>query len=108
MEVGKLTVEVRNTAGKNEARRLRASGRVPGVCYGPGVPPISISLDAKQLKASLDPQKRQNTVIHVTLTGGAEKRELTVMLKDYQIDKIRREVEHVDLVVIDVNKEVTV
>lgn len=108
MEVGKLTVEYRSTTGKNEARRLRAAGKVPGICYGLGGTPMLIALSARDLKKALDPEKRQNTVINVTVTGGDGAKELTVMLKDYQVDAIRRDVRHVDLVVIDVNKEVNV
>jgi len=106
MEVGKLTVEVRTVQGKNESRRLRAQGKVPGVCYGKGVEPVLLSIDPKQLKKSLDPAKRQNTVIEMTIEG--QGKTLTVMLKDYQYDKIRQEIEHVDLLAIDVNKEVHV
>ncbi|HKA88140.1 MAG TPA: 50S ribosomal protein L25/general stress protein Ctc [Haliangiales bacterium] len=107
METGKLTVEHRKTTGKNEARRLRAAGKVPGICYGKGAEPLPISLDAKELKKALDPEKRQNTVIHLTVAGDGGKT-LTVMLKDYQVDPLRQEVEHVDLVVVDVTKDVTV
>jgi large subunit ribosomal protein L25 len=109
MDFGKLTVEYRNSIGKNEARRLRATGRVPGICYGPGGEPTPISLSARELKMALNPEKRQNTVIHMTVNGveGGVK-ELTVMLKDYQVDAIRRDVQHVDLVVVDVTKDVTV
>jgi large subunit ribosomal protein L25 len=109
MDFGKLTVDYRKNTGKNEARRLRASGRVPGICYGNGTTPLPIHLEARELKRALDPQKRQNTVIQVTVNGvdGGSK-ELTVMLKHYEVDAIRRDVQHVDLVVIDVNKEVTV
>jgi large subunit ribosomal protein L25 len=109
MDFGKLSVEYRSNTGKNEARRLRASGRVPGICYGKGTPPVPISLSVRELKRALHPEKRQNTVIHMTVTGNAEgDRELTVMLKDYALDAIRRDVQHVDLVVIDVNQDVTV
>src|SRR5215475_2689831 len=106
MEIGKLTVEHRTSTGKNEARRLRAEGKVPGICYGKGTEPVLIALDPKDLKKALDPEKRQNTVIHLTVSGKGT--ELTVMLKDYQVDALRRDVEHVDLVIIDPNKEVTV
>ena len=34
MQVGQLTVNLRTGAGKGAAHRLRASGLVPGVCYG--------------------------------------------------------------------------
>src|SRR5205814_1932461 len=95
--------------GKNEARRIRAAGKVPGICYGIGQTPLTISLEARALKHALHPEKRQNTVIQMTVTGGdGGAKELTVMLKEYSIDKIRREVQHVDLVVVDVKKDVTV
>jgi len=109
MEVGKLTVEVRTVLGKNESRRLRAQGKVPGVVYGKGVEPMLLAVDPKALKKSLDPSKRQNTVIEMTIEGqGQNQKTLTVMLKDYQYDKIRQEIEHVDLLAIDVEKEVHV
>lgn len=109
MDFGKLTVEYRKNTGKNEARRLRAAGRVPGICYGKGTEPLPITLEARELKKALHPEKRQNTVIEVTVNGAeGGAKQLTVMLKDYSVDAIRRDVEHVDLVVIDVTKDVHV
>ena len=109
MDFGKLTVEYRKNTGKNEARRLRAAGRVPGICYGLGNMPVPITLEPRELKRALHPEKRQNTVITLTLNGGPDgSKQLTVMLKEYAVDAIRRDVEHVDLVIIDRNKEVTV
>jgi large subunit ribosomal protein L25 len=108
MEVGKLTVEFRKDQGKGAARRLRATGKVPGVCYGKGVEPLALALDPKALKRALDPQKRQNTVISMTVTGAGADRVLTVMLKDYQYHAIRHDVEHVDLIAIDPSKDVRV
>jgi len=104
-DVGKLTVELRTGAGKGVNRRLRAAGKVPGVIYGKGVDPVLLSVDAKALKRSLDPAKKQNTVINLTVTGGQS---YTVMLKDYEFDKLRNEIEHVDLLAIDGDKEVHV
>jgi large subunit ribosomal protein L25 len=104
-EIGKLTVELRTGAGKGVNRRLRSAGKVPGVIYGKGVDPVLLAVDAKALKKSLDPAKKQNTVIHLSVTGGQS---YTVMLKDYEFDKLRNEIEHVDLLAIDVNKEVHV
>jgi large subunit ribosomal protein L25 len=106
MEVGKLTVEVRTVLGKNESRRLRTSGKVPGIIYGKGVEPVLLAVDPKALKAALDPAKRQNTVIDLTITGSDKK--YMVMLKEYQYDRIRQEIEHVDLLAIDGDKEVHV
>ena len=40
-----LDVERRESSGKNETRRLRASGKVPGVVYGTGGVSVSIQID---------------------------------------------------------------
>lgn len=108
MEVGKLTVNLRNKTGKGVARRLRAEGLVPGVCYGVGVDgALSLSVDPKALKGCLDPVKRQNTVISLDVQeDGASKHQLTAMIGEYQIDPIKRVVTHVDLVAIDKDKKV--
>jgi large subunit ribosomal protein L25 len=109
-EVGKLTVTVRNRAGKGAARQLRAQGKVPGVCYGASpsgrVEPLSIEIDVKALRAALDPVRKQNTVIDLTIDGNGEQRKLHALVKEYQIDPLRRDITHVDLLAIDPNKEV--
>jgi large subunit ribosomal protein L25 len=110
MEVGKLTVTVRNAGSKGAARRLRAEGKVPGVCYGAStdgrIEPLPIVVDVKALRASLDPVRKQNTVIELTIEGGAAPRSLSALVKDYQLDPVRRDIIHVDLIAVDPDKEV--
>src|ERR1043165_5909591 len=112
MEVGKLTVSVRDRSGsgKGGSRKLRAQGKVPGVCYGASVDgriePLPIVLDVKQLRAALDPVRKRNTVISLTIEGGASPRSLHALVKDFQVDAIRHEVTHVDLLAIDPDTEV--
>jgi large subunit ribosomal protein L25 len=111
MEVGKLTVSVRTTIGhKGAARQLRAQGNVPGVCYGASVDgkiaPLPITVNIKALRGALDPVRKQNTVINLTIEGGASVQSLHALVKDYQLDPLRREIRHVDLLAIDPNKEV--
>ena len=109
-EVGKLTVSVRTTAGKGAATKLRAQGKVPGVCYGASpqgrIEPLPIVVDIKALRAALDPVRKQNTVLDLTIDGGAQPRKLHALVKDYQIDQLRRDITHVDLLAIDPDKEV--
>lgn len=109
MEVGKLTVNRRNKTGKGVARKLRAQGRLPGICYGTSIEPITVDLDGRAFRASLDPAKRQNTVIDLTIEdGGNPFKTISVMVKDYQIHPIRREITHVDFVAVDLTQDVTV
>lgn len=110
MEVGKLTVTVRNTGSKGASRRLRANGQVPGVCYGAStdgrIEPLPITIEVKALRASLDPVRKHNTVIALTIEGGAQPRSLSALIKDYQLDPVRRDIIHVDLIAVDPDKEV--
>ena len=110
--VGKLTVSLRQNAGKGAAIKLRQQGKVPGVCYGASptgrIEPLSIIVDVKALRAALDPVRKQNTVIDLTIDGVAEggQRKLHALVKDYQIHPLRRDITHVDLLAIDPDKEV--
>jgi len=110
MEVGKLTVQVRKAGSKNAARKLRATGLVPGVCYGASVDgriePLPITVSVKALRAALDPVRKQNTVIALTISDDGKSRSLHALVKDYQIDALRRDITHVDLLAIDPDKEV--
>jgi large subunit ribosomal protein L25 len=110
MEVGKLTVTLRERSGKGGSRKLRAQGKVPGVCYGSSVDgriePLPITVDVKELRGALDPVRKRNTVISLTIEGGAAPRSLHALVKDFQLDVVRRDVTHVDLLAIDPDKEV--
>lgn len=112
MQVGQLTVNLRTSAGKGAAHRLRASGLVPGVCYGEStdgrIEPVQVAINVKALKAALDPVRKQNTVIALSIEdGGKTIKALSALVREYQIDPIRRDITHVDLLAIDPNKEVT-
>lgn len=112
MQVGQLTVNLRTSAGKGAAHRLRASGLVPGVCYGEStdgrIEPVQVAINVKALKAALDPVRKQNTVIALSIEdGGKTVKSLSALVREYQIDAIRRDITHVDLLAIDPNKEVT-
>ena len=49
----KLNVSSRDAAGSRAARRLRRSGRVPGVLYGGGGEPVGFDADARELRLAL-------------------------------------------------------
>lgn len=111
MQVGKLNVSVRNSLGKGGSRKLRAQGLVPGVCYGVSkdgpIKPLAITLNVKELRAALDPVRKQNTVIDLTIVDGSTSRQMSALVKDYQWHALRHDITHVDLLAIDPNKEVS-
>src|SRR5260370_1563982 len=59
----------RATRGKNEARRLRQSGKLPAVLYGGKGEAITLSVDSKQGGAILRSESGHNTLFQVDLGG---------------------------------------
>ena len=88
-----LQAEKRDGRGKNEARRLRASGRIPAVLYGRGEKPVNLAVDPEALRTAIDTPKRLNTILTLKLDTGGER---TVVLKDYQTDTVKHDLLHPD------------
>jgi large subunit ribosomal protein L25 len=104
----KVVVEAapRAERGKNEARRLRASGRVPAVLYGGKGDAIALSVNTKQVNAILRSESGHNTLFQVDLNGKHE----PAILKDWLNDPVSGNLLHVDLlrVAMDVRMRVKV
>jgi large subunit ribosomal protein L25 len=79
--------------GKNEARRLRASGRIPGVLYGAKKATVAVSLDPKQISRILHSESGHNTIFDLQV--GTEKAK--VMIVDWQNDPMHGHLLHIDL-----------
>jgi large subunit ribosomal protein L25 len=97
-----LEAQSRDTFGKNEARRTRRGGQVPGVLYGgdgKGATPIAVQ--PKALLKILHSESGQNTLISLKLAGAGDSR---VLVKDYQLDPVTHEVLHVDFFKIAMDK----
>lgn len=106
METGKLSVQLRDKTGKGNSRKLRGSNLVPGVCYGEGVDEaLLFSVDPKALRLSLDPVKKNNTLLELTFEkDGAAQKTVPAMVWDFQVHPTRQNVTHVDLKAIDTSK----
>ena len=92
--------------GKNEARRLRQTGRVPAVLYGGKGAAITLSVNAKQVGSILRSESGHNTIFKVDLAGKHE----PAILKDWLVDPVSGKLLHVDLlrVAMDVRMKVMV
>jgi large subunit ribosomal protein L25 len=100
-----VSVEMRESRGKNEARRLRVKGLVPAVLYGSGQPALAVSVDPKQIIRILHSSTGHNTIFNVAVQGGAD---TPVMLVDWQYEPVKGSLLHVDLKRIDLTKRLTV
>jgi len=100
-----LKAEKRDGRGKNEARRLRASGRIPAVLYGSEKGKATeIAVDPKNLLRILHSEAGVNTLIGLQLDGGNTR----VLVKEYQLDPIDHELLHADFYQVAMDKTITV
>ncbi len=100
-----LQAEKREGRGKNEARRLRASGRIPAVVYGAEKgKAVEIAVDPKTLLRILHSESGVNTLIGLQLAGG----DTRVLVKEYQLDPIDHKLLHVDFYQVAMDKTLTV
>lgn len=90
--------------GSRSSRRLRKEGKVPAVVYGAGDPPTSVAVEWSALRAALTTPAGMNALI--TLQFNDDER-LTIV-KDMQRDPVRRDVTHVDFIIIDRSKPLDV
>src|SRR5260221_2240255 len=101
-----LHVEKRETRGKNEARRLRAAGRIPAVVYGNEKGKATeIAVDPKMLLRILHSDSGVNTLIGLE---GADLKGGKVLVKEYQLDPIDHKLLHADFDVVAMDKWLTV
>src|SRR6185295_11981508 len=68
-----LEAQARDTFGKNEARRTRRGGQVPGVLYGgDGKGATAIAVQPKALLKILHSESGQNTLISLKMAGAGD------------------------------------
>ena len=102
-----LQAEKRETRGKNEARRLRAAGKIPAVVYGTDKNKATeIAVDPKVLLRILHSESGVNTLIGLEGAGLAAGGK--VLVKEYQLDPIDHRLLHADFYAVAMDKMLTV
>jgi large subunit ribosomal protein L25 len=100
----------RDTKGKNEARRLRAAGRIPATVYGAqkeGDPGKSfpVAVDPKPLLRILHSESGLNTLITLKVDGEGDAR---VLVKEFQLDPVTHNLLHADFYRVNMDRRITV
>src|SRR5512135_458676 len=93
MPTNTVEAKQRQAGDKNAARRLRTTGLVPGVLYGAGKEPHSISVDHKVIGRFLSFDSGHYSIFDVNLDGQNAK----AMIVEWQVDPIKGHLLHVDL-----------
>ncbi|MEA2183667.1 MAG: large subunit ribosomal protein, partial [Solirubrobacteraceae bacterium] len=92
----KLSISPRTVEGSRSTRRLRRTGRVPGILYGGDAEPLAFSVDARELRHAL---AAHGAVLDVSDGGSAT----PAILKSAQYHPVRGETMHIDLLRVNLN-----
>ena len=90
--VKELKATARPKSGKGAARAERRAGRVPGVIYGNNQPPVTISVDDRELRQRILAGRFLTTVYDIDLEGKKHR----VIPRDFHLDPVRDFPLHVD------------
>lgn len=104
-EILTIAATTRAAGSRSKANSVRRAGRIPGVVYGQGGEATAVAIDPRQLEAILRTPTAFNSVFDVTVDGGAPVR---CMLKEYQIDSVKRKMTHVDLYSVNPDQLITI
>lgn len=103
MQQETLRAVKRDEKGSRPARRMRREGRVPAVVYGAKLETLSISVDQRELNATLRTEAGLNALINVVVDGGDE---VLAVAREIQRDPVRGDITHLDLIEVSLDTEI--
>jgi large subunit ribosomal protein L25 len=105
MEQVSLRARAGRSPGSRESRRIRRTGDVPAVVYGPDLQPIPVQVDSHDLHVALHTEAGTNAIINLEIDGGDT---ITTIARVIERHPFRSEYRHVDFVTVDLSKTVTI
>jgi large subunit ribosomal protein L25 len=97
-----FTAFPRHTEGRGASRRMRRTGKAPGIVYGGSTPPQPIELDHNALIHALRTEAFHASILTMKVDGSSTQ----VLLRDVQMHPFRNEVLHVDFQRIDPSRKI--
>ncbi|MFZ0014020.1 MAG: 50S ribosomal protein L25 [Acidimicrobiia bacterium] len=105
MEQVSLRARAGRKPGSRESRRIRRTGDVPAVVYGPDLEPIAVQIDSHDLHVALHTEAGTNAIINLEIDGGNT---ITTIARVIERHPYRSEYRHVDFVTVDLSQKVTI
>jgi large subunit ribosomal protein L25 len=99
-----LLAETGRATGSADARRMRRDDLIPAVVYGQGMEPISVSVARRDLRQALSGPAGMNTVLDLSVDGTV----YPAIVKELQRHPVRRTVQHIDFLQINLDEEIVV
>jgi len=101
MDSFEVIAEPRESVGKGASRRLRRTGKVPGIVYGTGKDAEMITIDQNAIGHQLDNEAFYSSILNLNIGKDSQK----VVLKDLQRHPYKRLILHIDFQRIDAKEK---
>ena len=108
METVDITIERRECFRKGGSRRLRASGRVPAILYGPKRTTVPISVSAAEFERKLAHLEGTHLVRLISDTIDGDLHDRVVLMREMQEHPVTGAILHVDFYEVDLTARITV
>ena len=107
MDLIELKTKIRTTTGNGPARRLRMSGQIPAVLYGPKTEPVLLSVDKNDLELLFKKGGIGQVVLNLVIQKNGETLTMPAMIKELQTHPVSRNFIHVDFYEIKMDQKIT-
>ena len=93
-----LSVRPRHLSGSGISKKIRRAGLLPAVMYGLGTEAVAVAVEPRQLKKGLTSAYGRNQLFQLDIKGGESK---LAIAKEVQLNPLTRQLEHVDLLLVE-------
>jgi large subunit ribosomal protein L25 len=90
-----LNGEMRDVSGKGAARKIRGTGRIPGIVYGRGGDPLPVTLDAREFVRAVAGHAVSNLIVDLRI--GSAQEPVKTLVREVQLNPVSGAILHVDL-----------
>lgn len=108
METITLDAQIRKESKKGASRRLRAMGHTPAIVYGYHKEPVMVSVNSVELRRIVEKASKESLFVKLQIGDGKKKTERLSIVKDVQINTIRKSLDHADFYEIRMDKELAI
>jgi large subunit ribosomal protein L25 len=107
LDLIELKTKVRTTTGNGPARRLRMSGQIPAVFYGPKTEPVLLSVNKSDLELVFKKGGIGQVILNLVIQKNGETLTMPAMIKELQTHPVSRNFIHIDFYEIEMDRKIT-
>jgi large subunit ribosomal protein L25 len=107
LDLIELKTKIRTTTGNGPARRLRMSGQIPAVLYGPKTEAVLLSVNKNDLDLLFKKGGIGQVVLNLVIQKNGETLTMPAMIKELQTHPVSRNFIHIDFYEIKMDQKIT-